>query len=115
VKPNVTPKEKHGLRVFESMYILTMETEKNVTGHRDKCIMRRLINFILYQTLFSLLHWPYDPVWVLASSIGSGPGLSNAAPATYFPGALIYSAGFNVNQNFKKKIFLKNSMFHFFL
>jgi hypothetical protein len=30
------------------------------------------------------------------------PGLSNAAPVIYFPGALIYSAGFNVNQNFKQ-------------
>jgi hypothetical protein len=30
-------------------------------------------------------------------------GLSNAAPVIYFPGALIYSASFNVNQNFKKK------------
>jgi hypothetical protein len=30
-------------------------------------------------------------------------GLSNAAPMIYFPGALIYSAGFNVNQNFKKE------------
>jgi hypothetical protein len=36
-------------------------------------------------------------------------GLSNAAPAgamapvIYFPGALIYSAGFNVNQNVEKK------------
>jgi hypothetical protein len=30
-------------------------------------------------------------------------GLSNAAPVIYFPGALIYSPGFNVNQNFKKK------------
>jgi hypothetical protein len=41
-------------------------------------------------------------------------GLSNTAPVIYFPGALIYSAGFNVNQNFKKKIFLNNSMFQFF-
>jgi hypothetical protein len=41
-------------------------------------------------------------------------GLSNAAPVIYFPGALIYSAGFKVNPNFKKKIFLKNSMFQFF-
>jgi hypothetical protein len=40
-------------------------------------------------------------------------GLSNAAPVIYFPGALFYSAGFN-NQNFKKKIFLHNSMFQFF-
>jgi hypothetical protein len=32
----------------------------------------------------------------------------------YFPGALFYSAGFNVNQNFKKKIFLNNSIFQFF-
>jgi hypothetical protein len=29
-------------------------------------------------------------------------------------GALFYSAGFNVNQNFKEKIFLNNSMFQFF-
>jgi hypothetical protein len=44
------------------------------------------------------------------------PGLSNAAPVIYFPGALFYSAGFNVNQNFKKKIlvFVNNSMFQFF-
>jgi hypothetical protein len=41
-------------------------------------------------------------------------GLFNAAPVMYFPGALIYSAGFNVNQNFKKKIFLNNSRFQFF-
>jgi hypothetical protein len=41
-------------------------------------------------------------------------GLSNAAPAIYFPGALFYSAGFNVNRNFKEKIFLNNSMFQFF-
>jgi hypothetical protein len=31
-----------------------------------------------------------------------GPGLSNAAPVIYFLGALIYSAGFDVNQNLKK-------------
>jgi hypothetical protein len=30
-------------------------------------------------------------------------GLSNAAPVIYFLRALIYSAGFNVNQNVKKK------------
>jgi hypothetical protein len=52
--------------------------------------------------------------------IKSTPGLSNAVPAgamapvTDFPGALLYSAGFNVNQNFKEKIFLTNSMFQFF-
>jgi hypothetical protein len=40
--------------------------------------------------------------------------MSNAAPAIYFPGALFYSAGFNVNQNFKEKIFLNNSMFQYF-
>jgi hypothetical protein len=40
------------------------------------------------------------------------PGLSNAAPVIYFPGALFYSAGFNVNQNLKKN--LNNSMFQFF-
>jgi hypothetical protein len=45
---------------------------------------------------------------------GSTPGLSNAAPVISFPGALFYSAGFNVYQNFKKKIFLNNSMFPFF-
>jgi hypothetical protein len=28
-------------------------------------------------------------------------------------GALFYSAGFNVNQNFKEQIFLNNSMFQF--
>jgi hypothetical protein len=42
------------------------------------------------------------------------PGLSNAAPVIYFSGALIYSAGFNVIQNFKEKIFLNNSMFQVF-
>jgi hypothetical protein len=41
----------------------------------------------------------------------STPGLSNAVPVIYFPGALHYFAGFNVNQNFKKKIYLNNSMF----
>jgi hypothetical protein len=41
---------------------------------------------------------------------GFRPGLSNAAPVIYFPGALIYSAGFKVNQNLKKKIFLNNSV-----
>jgi hypothetical protein len=48
-------------------------------------------------------------------SLGSSePGLSNAVPVIYFPGALIYSAGFNINQNLKKKIFLNNGMFEFF-
>jgi hypothetical protein len=32
-------------------------------------------------------------------------GLSNAAPVIYFPGAPLYSAGFNINQNFRKKYF----------
>jgi hypothetical protein len=41
-------------------------------------------------------------------------GLFNAEPVIYFPGALLYSAGFNVNQNLKKKIFLNKSMFKFF-
>jgi hypothetical protein len=41
-------------------------------------------------------------------------GLFNAAPVIYFPGALFYSAGFNVNQDLKKKIFLNKSMFNFF-
>jgi hypothetical protein len=44
----------------------------------------------------------------------STPGLSNAAPVINFPGALFYPAGFNVNQNFKEKIFLNNRMFQFF-
>jgi hypothetical protein len=39
---------------------------------------------------------------------------SQMAPVIYFPGALIYSAGFNVNQNVKKKIFLNKNMFQFF-
>jgi hypothetical protein len=34
-------------------------------------------------------------------------GLANAAPVIYFPGAPLYSAGFNVNQNLK-------NMFQFF-
>jgi hypothetical protein len=47
-------------------------------------------------------------------------GLSNEspegamAPVIYFPGALIYSAGFNVNRNLKEKIFVNNSTFQFF-
>jgi hypothetical protein len=40
-----------------------------------------------------------------ASTAFSRTGLSNAAPMIYFPGALLYSAGFNVNQNLKKKYF----------
>jgi hypothetical protein len=67
------------------------------------------------------------PYWGMSNIVGvfhvtnrRTPGLSNAAPAgamepvIYFPGALIYSAGFNVNQNSRKKIFLNNSMFQFF-
>jgi hypothetical protein len=42
------------------------------------------------------------------------PGLSNGAPVIYFTDALIYSAGFNVNQNFKKKKILNNGMFQYF-
>jgi hypothetical protein len=49
-----------------------------------------------------------------ALPLESRPGLSNAAPLIYFLGALFYSVGFNVNQNFKDKIFLNNSMFQFF-
>jgi hypothetical protein len=41
-------------------------------------------------------------------------GLSNAAPVISFFGALIFSAGFDVNQNVKKILFLNNSMFKFF-
>jgi hypothetical protein len=44
----------------------------------------------------------------------STPGLTNAAPVIYFPAALFYSGGFNVNQNIRGKIFLNNSMFQFF-
>jgi hypothetical protein len=47
-------------------------------------------------------------------AIPSRAGLPNAAPVIYFPGALFYSVGFNVNQNFKKKVFLNNSMFQLF-
>jgi hypothetical protein len=42
--------------------------------------------------------------FLAVSVLHSQAGLSNAAPAIYYPGALIYPAGFNVNQNFKKKI-----------
>jgi hypothetical protein len=42
-------------------------------------------------------------------------GLSNAVSVIYLPGPLLYSAGFNVNQDLKKKIFLNKSMFKFFL
>jgi hypothetical protein len=59
---------------------------------------------------------PTDPTdrFFMVSLGPPRPGLSNAAPVIYFPGALSYSAGFNVNQNFKKKIFLNNSMFQVF-
>jgi hypothetical protein len=44
----------------------------------------------------------------------STTGLSNTASVIYFPGALIYSAGFNVNQNFKKDYFWITVCFNFF-
>jgi hypothetical protein len=44
----------------------------------------------------------------------SRPGLSNMEPVIYFPGTLIYSAGFNVNQNVKKKYFWITVCFNFF-
>jgi hypothetical protein len=67
-----------------------------------------------------------QPVWFAGPTIPDytalhpRTGLSKAepagamAPVMYFPGALIYSADFNVNQNFKEKIFLNNSMSAFF-
>jgi hypothetical protein len=61
-----------------------------------------------------------SPLVVTLKSVDSKAGLSNAEPAgamasvIYFPGAPIYPADFNVNQNFKKKLFLNNSMFQFF-
>jgi hypothetical protein len=51
---------------------------------------------------------------------GYTTGLFNAVPAgamapvIYFPGALFYSASFNVNQNFKEKIFPNSSLFQLF-
>jgi hypothetical protein len=69
-----------------------------------------------YSIYFLLLFLCYIP----EREITPKAGLSNAAPAgamapvIYFPGALIYSAGFNVNQNFKKKIFVNNICFNFF-
>jgi hypothetical protein len=54
------------------------------------------------------------------TSLQDPSGLSNTVPAgaiapvIYFPGALLYSASFSVNQNLKKKIFLNKSMFKFF-
>jgi hypothetical protein len=56
----------------------------------------------------------FTPVLDSFGTRADGPGLSNAAPVIYFPGALFYSVGFNVNQNFKKIIFLNNSTFQFF-
>jgi hypothetical protein len=46
-----------------------------------------------------------NAISVLVLNKYSTSGLSNAAPVIYFPGALIYSAGFNVKPNFKKKYF----------
>jgi hypothetical protein len=63
---------------------------------------------------FPPLPEPGSPVSISQQPGRSTPGLSNAAPVIYFPGALFYSAGFNVNQNFKEKIFLNNSMFQYF-
>jgi hypothetical protein len=37
------------------------------------------------------------------NSLATTAGLSNVAAVIYFPGTLFYSAGFNVNQNFKEK------------
>jgi hypothetical protein len=57
----------------------------------------------------------HRPSFVLNKRIPSSrPSLSNAAPVIDLPGPRIYSAGFNVNQKFKKKIFLNNSMFQLF-
>jgi hypothetical protein len=50
-------------------------------------------------------HLPLDYKALQPRRQHSTPGLSNAAPIIYFPGALLYSAGFNVNQNLKKKYF----------
>jgi hypothetical protein len=55
-----------------------------------------------------------SPIPPYISDLSSTAPVGAMAPVKYFPGTLIYSAGFNVNQNFKKKIFLNNSMFQFF-
>jgi hypothetical protein len=73
---------------------------------------------LLYTVMYSFEH--AVSIFILCillcaiQCVDSRTGLSNAAPVIYFPGALFYSARFNVNQNFKKKIFLNNSMFQFF-
>jgi hypothetical protein len=51
----------------------------------------------------SLLTFPRSTVPSSSLIQASIAGLSNAAPVIYFPGALIYSAGFNINQNFREK------------
>jgi hypothetical protein len=66
------------------------------------------------------MHAMLLPVYMLATAFEAickywcRAGLSNAAPVIYFPGALTYSVGFNVNQNFKKKYFLVREGFNFF-
>jgi hypothetical protein len=55
-----------------------------------------------------------EPISAMKAPRASRAGLSNAAPVIYFPGALIYFTGFNLNQNFKKTIFLNNNIFQFF-
>jgi hypothetical protein len=68
-----------------------------------------------FRSTWTVQAWKAERMCMLRPAGKSfGPGLSNAAPVIYFPGALIYSAGFNVNQNVKKKIFLNDSMFQLF-
>jgi hypothetical protein len=84
------------------------------------CLTNPLIFSLYYRVRIQREDWKIvTGIFVIIHS-HSKVGLSNAVPAgamapvIYFPGALFYSAGFNVNQNFKNKIFPNNSMFKFF-
>jgi hypothetical protein len=57
----------------------------------------------LTSNLLSSKMFPHQKIVFILILNTSRAVLSNAAPVIYFPGALIYSAGFNVNQNLKKK------------
>jgi hypothetical protein len=109
-------------RIFVAMSSLLV-TQRWIANSRiwRKWWTRQFMAMYFLNWLSVLIERTFD-TYVNQSSIGQynpkyyKAGLSNAAPViyTYFPGALIYSAGFNINQNFKKKIFLNNSMFQFF-
>jgi hypothetical protein len=55
---------------------------------------------LLAGSLLGALFGPEDGGFTFLQNVGEPPdytaGLSNAAPVIYFPGALFYSAGFNI-------------------